>query len=46
MAVDETEHPSNKYNWAEHYAPRDRTGQFPLPDFKGQYSDNADDTPI
>ena len=46
VAVDATEHPSNKYNWAEHYAPRDRTGQFPLPDFKGQYSDSADDTPI
>ena len=46
VAVDATEHPSNKYNWAEHYAPRDRTGQFPLPDFKGQYGDSADDTPI
>jgi uncharacterized protein (TIRG00374 family) len=46
VAVDATEHPSNKYNWAEHYAPRDRTGLFPLPDFKGQYSDSADDTPI
>jgi uncharacterized protein (TIRG00374 family) len=46
VAVDATEHPSSKYNWAEHYAPRDRTGQFPLPDFKGQYSDSADDTPI
>jgi len=46
VAVDATEHPSNKYNWAEHYAPRDRTGQFPLPDYKGQYSDSADDTPI
>ena len=46
VAVDATEHPSNKYNWAEHYAPRDRTGQFPLPDFKGQYSGSADDTPI
>ncbi|CAB4784660.1 MAG: flippase-like domain-containing protein [Actinobacteria bacterium] len=46
VAVDAAEHPSNKYNWAEHYAPRDRTGQFPLPDFKGQYSDSADDTPI
>jgi len=46
VAVDATEHPSNKYNWAEHYAPRDRTGQFPLPDFKGSYSTDADDTPI
>jgi hypothetical protein len=46
VAVDATEHPSNKYNWAEHYAPRDRTGQFPLPDFKGSYSGDADDTPI
>ena len=46
VAVDATEHPSNKYNWAEHYAPRDRTGQFPLPDFKGSYSADADDTPI
>lgn len=46
VAVDANEHPSNKYNWAEHYAPRDRTGQFPLPDFKGSYSDDADDTPI
>jgi len=46
VAVDATEHPSNKYNWAEHYAPRDRTGQFPLPDFKGTYSAGADDTPI
>ncbi len=46
VAVDATEHPSSKYNWAEHYAPRDRTGQFPLPDYKGQYSDSADDTPI
>ena len=46
VAVDATEHPSNKYNWAEHYAPRDRTGQFPLPDFKGTYSADADDTPI
>ena len=45
VAVDATEHPSNKYNWAEHYAPRDRTGQFPLPDFKGSYSGDADDTP-
>ena len=46
VAVDATEHPSSKYNWAEHYAPRDRTGQFPLPDFKGQDSSRADDTPI
>jgi uncharacterized protein (TIRG00374 family) len=46
VAVDATQHPSNKYNWAEHYAPRDRTGQFPLPDFKGSYSADADDTPI
>ena len=46
VAVDATEHPSNKYNWAQHYAPRDRTGQFPLPDFKGSYSTDADDTPI
>ena len=46
VAVDATEHPSNKYNWAQHYAPRDRTGQFPLPDFKGSYSADADDTPI
>ncbi|TSA52640.1 MAG: UPF0104 family protein [Actinobacteria bacterium] len=46
VAVDATAHPSNKYNWAEHYAPRDRTGQFPLPDFRNPVSNDADDTPI
>lgn len=41
VAIDATEHPYSKIDFLEHYAPRDRTGQFPMPDFKGVYS--ADD---
>ena len=43
VAIDATEHPSSKFEFLEHYAPRDRTGQFPLPDFKGVYSAGDDD---
>ena len=44
VARDATEHPTSRYEFLEHYAPRDRTGQFPLPDFKGMYNTD-DDTP-
>jgi uncharacterized protein (TIRG00374 family) len=44
IARDATEHPTSRYEFLEHYAPRDRTGQFPLPDFKGMYNTD-DDTP-
>ena len=43
VAIDATEHPSSKFEFLEHYAPRDRTGQFPMPDFKGVYSAGDDD---
>ena len=43
LALDAAEHPSSKIDFLEHYAPRDRTGQFPMPDFRGVYSlDNED----
>jgi hypothetical protein len=44
VARDASEHPTSRYEFLEHYAPRDRTGQFPLPDFKGMYNTD-DDTP-
>lgn len=43
LAIDATEHPSSKIEFLEHYAPRDRTGQFPMPDFKGVYQAGDDD---
>jgi uncharacterized membrane protein YbhN (UPF0104 family) len=43
VAIDAAEHPSSKIDFLEHYAPRDRTGQFPMPDFKGVYSAGDDD---
>lgn len=43
VAIDATEHPTSKFEFLEHYAPRDRTGQFPMPDFKGVYSAGDDD---
>jgi hypothetical protein len=35
IAADAVAHPSSRIDWIEHYAPRDRTGQFPMPDFRG-----------
>jgi uncharacterized protein (TIRG00374 family) len=35
VARDATEHPTSRMEFMEHYAPRDRTGQFPIPDYKG-----------
>jgi len=32
-----TEHPTTKYEFLEQYAPRDRTGQFPLPETKNRF---------
>ena len=32
-----TEHPTTKYEFLEQYAPRDRTGQFPLPEVKSKF---------
>jgi hypothetical protein len=32
-----TEHPTTKYEFLEQYAPRDRTGQFPLPEIKNRF---------
>jgi putative heme transporter len=32
-----TEHPTTKYEFLEQYAPRDRTGQYPLPPVKNKY---------
>jgi len=43
VAMDASEHPTSKIDFLEHYAPRDRTGQFPMPDFKGVYSAGDDD---
>ncbi|MGA0185622.1 MAG: lysylphosphatidylglycerol synthase transmembrane domain-containing protein [Ilumatobacteraceae bacterium] len=40
IAADEVAHPSSRIHRIEHYAPRDRTGQFPLPDFKGMDDDD------
>ena len=40
IAADAVAHPSSRIDWIEHYAPRDRTGQFPLPDFKGMDDDD------
>ena len=43
LALEAAEHPSSRIDFLEHYAPRDRTGQFPMPDFRGVYSlDNED----
>lgn len=42
VAFDPNVYRRSKIEWIEHYAPRDRTGQFPLPDFKGM---GLDDTP-
>ncbi len=42
VAFDPNVYQRSKMEWIEHYAPRDRTGQFPLPDFKGM---GLDDTP-
>lgn len=42
LALEATEHPSSRIDFLEHYAPRDRTGQFPMPDFRGVYSLDAD----
>ena len=42
VAFDPNVYRRSKMDWIEHYAPRDRTGQFPLPDFKGM---GLDDTP-
>ena len=43
VAIDAAEHPSSKIDFLEHYAPRDRTGQYPMPDFRGVYSAGDDD---
>jgi len=32
-----TEHPTTKYEFLEQYAPRDRTGQYPLPEIKNRF---------
>ena len=42
VAFDPSVYRRSKIEWVDHYAPRDRTGQFPLPDFKGM---GIDDTP-
>ncbi len=42
VAFDPNVYRRSNMDWIEHYAPLDRTGQFPLPDFKGM---GLDDTP-
>lgn len=44
VAFDPTVNRRSKMDWLEQYAPRDRTGQFPLPDLKGLGLN--DDTPV
>lgn len=44
VALDPNVHRSSQIEWIEKYAPRDRTGQFPLPDLNGLSLD--DDTPV
>jgi uncharacterized protein (TIRG00374 family) len=47
VALDAAEHPASRIDFLEHYAPRDRTGQFPMPDFRGVYAldQEIDDEP-
>ena len=42
VAFDPKVYRRSKMDWIEQYAPRDRTGQYPLPDFNGT---ELDDTP-
>lgn len=44
VAFDPKVYRRSKMDWIEQYAPRDRTGQYPLPDING--SELNDDTPI
>lgn len=44
VAFDPNVYRRSKMDWIEQYAPRDRTGQYPLPDFNGM--EIGDDTPI
>lgn len=44
VAFDPNVYRRSKVDWIEQYAPRDRTGQYPLPDFNGM--DLSDDTPV
>lgn len=44
VAFDPNVYRRSKMDWIEQYAPRDRTGQYPLPDFNGM--DLSDDTPV
>ncbi|MHB1090121.1 MAG: lysylphosphatidylglycerol synthase transmembrane domain-containing protein [Ilumatobacteraceae bacterium] len=44
VAFDPNVYRRSKMDWIEQYAPRDRTGQYPLPDFNGMGL--GDDTPI
>ena len=43
VARNATEHPTTKYEFLEQYAPRDRTGQFPLPETKNRFLLDDDD---
>ena len=38
-----SEHPTTKYEFLEQYAPRDRTGQYPLPEIKNRFLLGDDD---
>lgn len=44
VAFDPNVYRRSKVDWIEQYAPRDRTGQYPLPDFNGM--DLSDDTSV
>lgn len=48
LAAEAATHPSSRLDFLEHYAPQDRTGRYPRPDFRGLSLDedgNGDDAP-